>query len=373
MLKILHTGDIHLDSPFARLDARRAEIRRMELRDTFSSLITYACEKGVDVLLIAGDLFDRDFVTRETISFLQKEFARFENPIVISPGNHDCCSPESIWMKKLFPENVHVFTTEDVQCFSLEKCDVYGYAFTAPERRICPLQNHSVQNPDRINLLCAHGDLGVPLSPYCPISRGDLRAFGADYAALGHIHNPAAIEHCDGVVFGYCGCLEGRAPDETGPKGATLVEIEKNGNTADIRTERLRFSRRRYETEETDCTGADTVAEIERRISAVIRDRDYGDDVLLRVILRGAVSPALPVDTHVLEERISGLFSVEILDETVPAISARDYENDRTVRGEFYRILAQKIENGSPQERRVAAMALRYGLSAVSGENIIDG
>ena len=40
MLRILHTGDIHLDSPFARLDARKAEIRRAELRDAFSAIFS---------------------------------------------------------------------------------------------------------------------------------------------------------------------------------------------------------------------------------------------------------------------------------------------------------------------------------------------
>lgn len=373
MLKILHTGDIHLDSPFAKLDARRAEIRRAELRDTFSHLITYACENGIDLILIAGDLFDREFVTRESIAFLQKEFARFENPIVVAPGNHDCFSLESIWTKNLFPENVHVFSEATLQCFSFASFDVYGYAFTSPEIHTCPLTGHTVQDVNRINLLCVHGELGVPLSPYCPISRGDLAAFGADYAALGHIHNPPEAEKRDGTVFAYCGCLEGRAPDEIGPKGAVLVEIEKDDRAVDVRTQRLRFSRRRYETENIDCTGADTMTEIEGRIRTVIEKRHFGDDVLLRAVLGGAVSPSFVPDPHLLETRFPQLFSLEILDETVPAISAHEYENDRTVRGEFYRILAEKIENGSPEERRIAAMALRFGLSAVAGENIIEG
>ena len=45
MLKILHTGDIHLDSPFSRLDARKAEIRREELRSSFSAMFSYFCTK----------------------------------------------------------------------------------------------------------------------------------------------------------------------------------------------------------------------------------------------------------------------------------------------------------------------------------------
>ena len=59
MLKILHTGDIHLDSPFSGLDARRSEIRRAELRSTFSSLMTYVRDNSIDLLLITGDFLTR--------------------------------------------------------------------------------------------------------------------------------------------------------------------------------------------------------------------------------------------------------------------------------------------------------------------------
>ena len=70
MLKILHTGDIHLDSPFSKLDARRAEIRRGELRTSFISMMQYARKNAVDLILVAGDLFDTEFVTRETMALM---------------------------------------------------------------------------------------------------------------------------------------------------------------------------------------------------------------------------------------------------------------------------------------------------------------
>jgi len=101
MLKILHTGDIHLDTPFSRLDARRGEIRRGELRTSFISMMQYAKENGVDMILIAGDLFDSEYVTRESMALLTREFSRFGKPVVIAPGNHDCIAPGSIWEKSL--------------------------------------------------------------------------------------------------------------------------------------------------------------------------------------------------------------------------------------------------------------------------------
>ena len=174
------------------------------------------------------------------------------------------------------------------------------------------------------------------------------------------------------TLAAYCGCPEGRAFDEPGIKGAVLCEIEKENGRADVHLKRIRFSRRRYENETADCTGAETLAEIEERIGACIAENGYGEDTLLRIVLQGSVSPALIVDANALRARFPQLFFLEVRDETLPAISHRDFENDRTVRGEFYRTLAAKMESGTPDERKIAAMALRYGLSAIAGENISE-
>lgn len=372
MLKILHTGDIHLDSPFSHLDERRAEIRRREVREAFSDAMTYARENGVDLVLIAGDVFDGEFVTRETAAWLQRELAALRCPVVIAPGNHDCRSPSSVWARTEFPENVRIFRTAETEKFSFDdlRCDVYGYAFTAPELTECPLSGRTVDDPARINLICAHGDTSSPLSRYCPITRAVLRDFGADYAALGHIHNPGAIVCRDGTVSAYCGSLEARAPDETGEHGAIVAEIEKEDGTANVRTERIRFSRRRYESLTVDVTGADTFSSVEEKLARAASDAGCGEDTLLRAELRGAVAPGLVVDTKALEESLPGLFAVRVTDATAPALSMRELENDRTVRGEFCRALLEKIESGSPRERRIATMALRCGLAAMSGEEI---
>ncbi len=372
MLTILHTGDIHLDSPFQTADDRPAEVRNQVLRDTFSSMISYAEKQGVDLLLIAGDLFDRDRVTRETTAFLCHELARFGRPVVIAPGNHDFYAQGSVWDKIHWPENVYLFTESELSCFSFDGYDVWGYAFTEREMYGSPLMNGTTADTprDKIRLLCAHGALGDPLSPYAPLSRADLTAFGADYAALGHVHNPGEIERRDGTVFGYCGCPEGRAPNETGAKGAVLIRIEKTAEETTVRTERIRFSRYRYETLEADCTDAGLQHVIEEKLLALIREKGYGEDTILRVILRGRVDPSLCIDTEMLAGRLRPVFRAEVIDETLPALSAKDFLNDRTVRGEFYRMLARQIENGSPEERRIASMALRMGLAAIAGENI---
>ena len=89
IIKIFHTGDFHLDSPFSGLDVKQSDMRRAELRNSFSAALMRAASGGCELILIAGDLFDCGYVTAETV---KKTFLAIEKcalPVVIAPGNHD--------------------------------------------------------------------------------------------------------------------------------------------------------------------------------------------------------------------------------------------------------------------------------------------
>ncbi len=379
MIRILHAADIHLDSPFAKLDLKRSEVRKNELRGAFSSLLTYARLNDVHLILLSGDLFDSEYVTKETAALMVREFERIPNiRIVIAPGNHDPYTENGVYAKIRFPENVYVFDKETVDCFSFEiegqAVDVYGYAFTSESMKATPLAGNTVRRKGNLNLLCAHCDLTSPISPYCPTSPRDLDTFGADYAALGHVHNAEDIQTLPGGgYYAYSGCLEGRAFDETGPKGAVVIDAEKTGERAELQIKRVRFSKRRYETKIIPVDGATTLTDILSRITAALTADSLGEDTLLRAVLRGAVDPELVIRPEAiaasLEER---LFFCSVRDETSPTYGADYLERDLSVRGEFYRLLLPALRDGTPDERRIAAKALRYGLAALAGGDVID-
>ena len=48
---------------------RPSAIRRDELRETFSNIINITKEENAQILLISGDLFDKNYVSDETIAF----------------------------------------------------------------------------------------------------------------------------------------------------------------------------------------------------------------------------------------------------------------------------------------------------------------
>ncbi len=365
MVRLIHSGDIHLDCPFSGLDPVTAEVRRNELRASFTSLIHYAkCEK-VDLLLLPGDVFDSNFVTRETLTLLVREFSSLNCPVVISPGNHDCVSSVSVWRDGVFPDNVHIFTSDELSYFDFPEIGVrvWGWAFVTNTMDISPVVGKTVGDSPYINILSAHGDLVNAASGDCPLSVRELEAFGADYTALGHIHNPKA--YTDRIA--YSGCLTGRSFDETGHKGALDVTIDGDK----ITTKKVKFSKRRYECAELDVSGASSNFEIKEKIGEFVTKSHYGDDVILRLTLKGNVDPALIVDTRVLEESPKRVFAIKILDETSPLLDSESLKADPTLRGELYRVLEPMLLSDDREERLRAADALRIGLAAIAGEAVV--
>ena len=71
-MKILHTGDLHLDSPFSSEDIIGAERRREAQRRVITRIFDLAKEESCDLILIAGDLFDSEYVSPETEKLVLK-------------------------------------------------------------------------------------------------------------------------------------------------------------------------------------------------------------------------------------------------------------------------------------------------------------
>ena len=95
MFKFIHTADIHLDSPLHRLEAYEgapvAEIRQASRR-AFENLIDLAVTESVDVVLIAGDLFDGDWKDYHTGLYFITQIHRLKAAgiaVFVVSGNHD--------------------------------------------------------------------------------------------------------------------------------------------------------------------------------------------------------------------------------------------------------------------------------------------
>lgn len=368
MIRILHFADLHLDSPFVGLDAAESEKRRGAQRELFSSILSLATQNQVQLVLIPGDLFDSDYTGPDTVRFVMEEFGKLPCPVVIAPGNHDPFVPGGTYAAR-WPENVRRFDSEQLSFIDFGSLGVrvYGYAFTGARYEKDPLSELPELDEDKINLLCAHTALDMPLSTYAPITKNKLSDSGFVYAALGHVHKAPEPEICGRTLVAYCGCPEGRSFDELDYGHVLLTTIE--GGMA--HTGKIRVARHRYMIETVDVSGTESDSEIAGRIRGLIEEKNYGDDAALRVILGGVISPDFAPSPAAIAASITGLAKVDVRDNTTPSPDFESLMDDLTIKGEFYRLILEKLKTASAEEKKVLTLALRMGLCALDGKPIL--
>lgn len=368
MVKLLHCADIHLDTPFRSRSAERSAVLRRQLRRAFSEMIEYVKKENIKIVLLSGDVFDTSTVTSDTVGFVKDAFASApECSFVISPGNHDPYTKESVWTSTDLTDNVYIFESSEMSYFDFPEANVrvYGYAFESSTLEICPAVNFTPENTGRINVLCAHAYVNEPLSPHSPISEKDIENSGFDYCAFGHVHTGGEEKYAGKVPYAYSGCLMGRDFGEAGEKGAIIITIDENK----LFFEKRSFTDYLYIKEPLDLNGISGGSDIRARILSAVNA--YTDTVSLRLELIGQIPIDTVIDTVGLcEECGNGLFYLEIEDLTVPLLSADQLENDPTITGEFFREMKPLLESGTPDERKLAAKALRAGIAALRGEEI---
>ena len=213
-MKILHAADLHLDSPFGGLPPERARERRRESRELADRLAELAASEGAELVLLSGDLFDGERVYPETLERLKSALARMACPVFIAPGNHDPYTARSPYQTGPWPENVYIFRRSALTAVALPElgCVVHGAAFTGGERTDQVLADFTAPEDGLLHILCLHGDVFSKDSVYGPITRPQIARSGADYLALGHVHQCSGIQRQGDTPWAYPGCPEiGRA------------------------------------------------------------------------------------------------------------------------------------------------------------------
>ncbi|MBO5939071.1 MAG: metallophosphoesterase [Clostridia bacterium] len=370
-MKILHTGDLHLDSAFCAEDAQKADARREAQRELLRRVFACAKEEACDLVMIAGDLFDSRTVTPETAALTEKLLRESPCPVVIAPGNHDPYAEGGFYhtyQKNNLPEHVYLFTSSELQCFEIEaiKTRVFGYAFGSSFLTESPLSGASLPEKEGWwHLLCAHADLTSPISRTAPVTEGDILRADFDYAALGHIHNPPAFSS---EKIRYCGFAEGRSFDELGEGGVLIVTLEEGKSPC---IERKILSQTCYGVEELDLSACVDEQSIDAAIQKTLQNAASRGVTDLRLYLVGDVDPdILSFTLDKTNQRENSLRSLEMINLTIPVADGEFLKKDMTIRGAFYRELYPKLIDEDPAVRRRAAKALRIGLCAIDGRTI---
>ena len=356
-LKILHSADLHLDSPFEGLSAGKAAIRRGEQRELLRRLAALAREENVDLVLLAGDLLDSDNSYFETGEELIRWLGAMGVPVFLAPGNHDRYTPQSPWARLKLPDNVHIFTEPTVTGVLLPELEVCVYGADFTEKHAPPLlRGFAAEKREGVrNLLCLHGEVGARESKYDPITEEELAASGVDYAALGHIHKASGLLRAGRTWYSWPGCPEGRGFDETGEKTVSIVELE--GEKCLLRP--VCIAQRRYEVLRVDVTGIDPLLAIHTQLP----DDTVSDSY--RIVLTGETEAA--PDLRRLQANLDELFfSLQLKDETRLRRDVWDGVGENSLRGLFLSKLRARFDAaGTEQERIRIEQAARWGLAAL--------
>jgi DNA repair exonuclease SbcCD nuclease subunit len=362
MVRILHAADFHLDSAFGALGEEQARQRRQESRQLVSRLADYGNEQGVQLMLLAGDLFDSDDIFSQTGEDLALALGRFDGHVVIAPGNHDWYDPAGAYGRILWPENVHVFTEDKLTALDFPQydCCVWGAAFTAPTGADgAVLDGFTAPDDGRTHLLVLHGDLGGRESVYRPLNAEQLQRAGVDYAALGHQHAFSGVLRAGRTYYAYPACPEGRGFDELGEKGVLCGTVEPGRAALQF----VPFGRRRYEILTVDVTDSDPLAAVANRLP-----RDTERDIY-RIMLTGET--AEPIRTERLRQELADRFyALEVRDQTRMKQDIWAHCGDDSLRGLFLQKLRADYETADEDGRRQIEQAVRFGLAAMDNRDM---
>ncbi len=293
-MRFLHAADLHLDSALSGLRERAGE-RANDLagasRRAFDNLVEFALGERIDLVLIAGDIFDGDWADYDSGLFLLRGLARLERagiPVVTIRGNHDSAS--GMTRRLTWPGNVRELSARHPETVVIEPLGVAVHGQSFPNRAVT--ENLALTYPApvtglfNIGLLHTSADGRPGHDAYAPCSLRDLTAKGYDYWALGHVHAREVLATEPWVVFP--GNLQGRHVNEPGAKGFSVVTVDDGRVTS---VEPVAVDVVRWATVSVDASGAPTLEDLCPRIGEAIEAAVVAADgrtLAARLLISGA-------------------------------------------------------------------------------------
>lgn len=236
--KILHAADVHLDSPMQNLEAypdAPVDEFRGATRAALTNLVELAIAQAVDLVVIAGDLYDGDWDDAHTGLFFVGQAARLRDagiPVVVIRGNHDAALRMTQTLR--LPNNPDGSSimldheSVDRRVFESLGIAVHGRSFATKAVTEDLSRDYAPAIGGYFNLgllhTCLTGADGH--QPYAPTSPERLSAKGYDYWALGHIHDRRECHTVGQTPMVFSGNIQGRHVRETGPKGCVILSVD---------------------------------------------------------------------------------------------------------------------------------------------------
>jgi DNA repair exonuclease SbcCD nuclease subunit len=210
----VHAGDGATAVRQARLDAARA-------------VIHLAQTESVDFILLAGDTFESNAISRALVRELAAILSAAPCPVFVLPGNHDPLIPGSVWEDEAWARASNVHVLRQPAPVTLPGGVLYPCPIFTKTSHQDPTAWIPNEPSEGIRIGIAHGTVGdLQVEDGFPIPFDAPSRTGLDYLALGHWHGTLA--YCEGRMA-YSGTHETASFREKNSGNVLLVDIANPG------------------------------------------------------------------------------------------------------------------------------------------------
>ncbi len=352
-MKFIHTSDIRIGaSPDAKYEW--GVKRKAEIEEAFDRIIDDCNEKDIDLLLIAGNLFNEP-PTEKDLEMVDEKLGRLaKTRTVILPGNLDYCTASSPAADYRFSSRTVLLPggrTTNAYLKGINTC-VTGYGYNMPEIRDNMLGRIDPGRKGAVNILIGSGGT----RGHMPFRTAEIAKKGFDYVALG---GQSKSVHILKNRLAYSGCPEPLGPDESGRRGYIIGEITDEGTVISW----VPCNKRSYIdvniTLSPELTAENVVAKLDETLMKL------GNENIYSIIFRGFATVGFYPNMKRIRERYL-IRNVENL-----TINSQDEEtlceeNGANLIGSF----VKEINDCYNVDENIRSKAMRYGLEALimSGE-----
>lgn len=216
-VRVLHTSDVHLGTDLPGPDGLRHKPDCLCPINVIAQLVR---EHKVDVMLIAGDLFDHGRVCDTLVESTFEMLASIDADVVLLPGNHDVYDDTALYRRHrstIDRAGVRLFDTlsGDTHDVANDALRIWARSMQDHSPNFAPLSGVPDHPGDRWFIVAGHGHFAPDQSEDHRSSRitvEHIDATGADYVALGHWHVTTDLAtrgtttpawYCGAPLFGY--------------------------------------------------------------------------------------------------------------------------------------------------------------------------
>jgi len=374
MLRLLHTADVHLGARHDDLGEAAAAQRERQFA-AFKATVDLAISEKVDILLIAGDLFDSNTQPRRSVERVAGELKRLVAArvrTVIIPGTHDCYDRASIYRAydlatlagSEADDDLVTVLTPSVPSIHLSACDATVQATIFPTKRApySPLRDLRIAEQPAAgwNIGMVHGSISIPDRTdrdEVVVTKEEIAATGLDYLALGHWHS-AQQGRAGTTAYAYSGAPEPVAVNQDGAGKVLLVELDEAAGTKKVRITERTVGKTRFDKLDLDVATIGSQADLLTALSA-----RADPDLVFDVRLTGVRPDELDIDANEVEEQLKGSFlRVRVRDVAMAALTDGALPSPDTISGAFIRNVEARVaelEAGSSEASMAEAAELR--------------